>query len=71
MEGDASDTRELDLSETERFEQEELSMDKTEAGGAVEAFNMSSERREGHFDDDFKFVWKKKGEDPDDVQVCD
>ena len=28
---------------------------------------MNSERREGTFDDDFNFVWKRKGEDPDDV----
>uniref|UniRef100_A0A7S2G2E7 OCRE domain-containing protein n=1 Tax=Haptolina brevifila TaxID=156173 RepID=A0A7S2G2E7_9EUKA len=68
LEGDAADTRELDLSETERFEQEELSMDNAEAGTTMEPFNMSSERREGSFDDDFNFVWKRKGEDPDDVQ---
>ena len=68
LEGDAADTRELDLSETERFEEAELSMDNSEAGAMMEPFNMSSERREGSFDDDFNFVWKRKGEDPDDVQ---
>ena len=67
LDGEAGDTRELDLSETERFEQAELSMNIGEAGNAVEAFSMSSERKEGHFDDDFNFVWKRKGEDPDDV----
>ena len=67
LEGEAGDTRELDLSETERFEESELSMDKSEAGNAMEAFSMNTERSEGHFDDDFNFVWKRKGEDPDDV----
>lgn len=67
LEGDAGDSRELDLSETERFEKQELSMDSKEAGGAMEAFNMEAERKEGHFDDDFNYVWKRKGEDPDDI----
>jgi hypothetical protein len=67
LEGDAADTRELDLTETERYETEGLSMDNAEAGETMEPFNMASERREGHFDDDFNFVWKRKGEDPEDV----
>ena len=54
--GDASDTRELDLGETERFELDEVSMDRAEAGTAIEPFNMKSERLEGHFDDDFNYV---------------
>mmetsp|Transcript_30825 Transcript_30825/g.50992 ORF Transcript_30825/g.50992 Transcript_30825/m.50992 type:complete len:381 (-) Transcript_30825:40-1182(-) len=62
-----SDTRELDLGETERFEMDETSMDIKEAGIAIEPFNMKQERREGHFDDDFNYVWKPKGEDDDDV----
>ena len=67
LEGDAGDSRELDLSETERFEKQQLSMDSSEAGYKIEAFNMDAERREGHFDDDFNYVWKRKGDDPDDA----
>lgn len=67
LEGEAGDTRELDLSETERFEEADLSMDKKEAGNEMDSFSMTAERNEGHFDDDFNFVWKRKGEDPDDV----
>jgi len=67
LEGDAGDSRELDLSETERFEKQQLSMDSSEAGFKIEAFNMDAERREGHFDDDFNYVWKRKGDDPDDA----
>uniref|UniRef100_A0A7S0Q966 OCRE domain-containing protein n=1 Tax=Coccolithus braarudii TaxID=221442 RepID=A0A7S0Q966_9EUKA len=63
LEADAADTRELDLGETEAFEQDETSMDQKEAGSAIEPFNMKQERREGHFDDDFNYVWKDKGED--------
>ena len=66
--GDAGDTRELDLSETKGFEEDELSMDSKEAGGKVEAFNMNTERQEGHFDDDFNYVWKDKKGDDDDVK---
>lgn len=62
LQGDASDTRNLDLGETERFEEADLSMDSKEAGNTIEAFSMSSERQDGHFDDDFNFVWKKKEE---------
>ena len=67
LEGDAGDSRELDLSETERFEKQQLSMDSQEAGGTMEAFNMDAERREGHFDDDFNYVWKRKSELVDDA----
>jgi hypothetical protein len=62
VEGEVADTRQLDLSETERYEEAELSMDKAEAGHSIEAFSMSDERKEGRFDDDFNFVWKRKGE---------
>ena len=67
-EADATDTRELDLSETTRFEKDDLSMDSAEAGGKMEPFNMSAERKEGQFDDDFNYVWNRKGDDPDDVK---
>eukprot|EP00308_Calcidiscus_leptoporus_P021849 CAMPEP_0119377498 /NCGR_PEP_ID=MMETSP1334-20130426/45198_1 /TAXON_ID=127549 /ORGANISM="Calcidiscus leptoporus, Strain RCC1130" /LENGTH=366 /DNA_ID=CAMNT_0007396443 /DNA_START=128 /DNA_END=1225 /DNA_ORIENTATION=- len=63
FEVEASDTRELDLGETEAFELDEMSMDQREAGAVIEPFNMKQERREGHFDDDFNYVWKSKGED--------
>ena len=66
--GDAGDTRELDLAETQGVEEQDLSMDSKEAGYAVEAFNMNSERQEGHFDDDFNYVWKDKKGDDDDVK---
>ena len=68
LEGDAGDTRELDLAETQGVEEQDLSMDSKEAGYAVEAFNMNSERQEGHFDDDFNYVWKDKKGDDDDVK---
>ena len=68
-EADATDTRELDLSETTRFEKDDLSMDSAEAGGKMEPFNMSAERKEGQFDDDFNYVWNRKGDDPDDVRT--
>ena len=42
-------------------------MDKAEAGYTMDSFSMDSERKEGHFDDDFNFVWKRRGEDPDDI----
>ena len=67
LEGEAADTNELDLSETEKFEVQTLSMEQADSGSVMEPFNMNSERREGHFDDDFNFVWKRKGDDPDDV----
>ena len=68
LDGDVSDTRaNLDLAETSRFEEAELSMDSKEAGNTIEAFSMNDDKKEGHFDDDFNFVWKRKGEDPDDV----
>ena len=54
--GEAGDTRELDLGETERYELDEVSMDQKEAGYAIEPFNMKNERSEGHFDDDFNYV---------------
>ena len=57
----------FDLGATEKFEQAGMSMEKDEAGGNIEAFNMDAERKEGNFDDDFNYTWKKKGEDPDDV----
>ena len=47
LESDATDTRALDVDETERFENQELSMDNAQAGGAIEAFSMEAERREG------------------------
>jgi hypothetical protein len=50
LEGEAADTNALDLNQTERYEVQGLSMDQKEAGGAMEAFNMDGERREGHFD---------------------
>ena len=65
LEGDSGDTRELDLSETQRFEEQEISMDNKEAGVQMEAFNMDAERQEGHFDDDFNYVWKAKGSEED------
>ena len=66
--GEAGDTRELDLAETQGVEEQDLSMDSKEAGYTVEAFNMNSERQEGHFDDDFNYVWKDKKGDDDDVK---
>ena len=65
LEGDSGDTRELDLSETQRFEEQEITMDAKEAGVQMEAFNMDAERQEGHFDDDFNYVWKAKGGEED------
>ena len=62
VEGEVADTNTLDLSQTERFEVQTLSMDQADAGAVMEPFNMNNERREGHFDDDFNFVWKRKGE---------
>ena len=67
IEGDVANTDRLDLKDTERFEEAEVSMDSKEAGNVVEAFSMDAERKEGSFDEDFNFVWKKRGEDPDDV----
>ena len=67
LEGDAGDSRALDLSETELFEKQDLSMNSKEAGYEMEAFNMNNERKEGEFDQDFNYVWKRKGDDPDDV----
>ena len=40
LKGEAGDTRELDLGGTERFEVERTSMSQTEAGYAIEPFNM-------------------------------
>ena len=68
VEGETADTSTLELGQVERFEKEELSMDKKEAGFTIEAFNMNAERKEGRFDDDFNFVWNRKGEDPDDIR---
>ena len=62
-----ANTDRLDLKDTERFEEAELSMDAKEAGFTIDAFSMAAERKEGNFDEDFNFVWKRKGEDPDDV----
>ena len=67
VEGETADTSNLNLQETERFEEAELSMDNKEAGYTMDAFSMDAERKEGNFDDDLNFVWKRKGEDPDDV----
>lgn len=67
IEGDVANTDRLDLKDTERFEEAELSMDAKEAGFTIDAFSMAAERKEGNFDEDFNFVWKRKGEDPDDV----
>ena len=65
LSGDAGDTRELDLGETEQYELDGTTMEQAEAGGAIEPFNMKSERLEGHFDDDFNYVWKRKGQGED------
>jgi len=67
LEGEAASTSVLDINETERFEIQQLSMEQADAGVVMEPFNMNAERREGTFDDDFNFVWKRKGEDPDDM----
>ena len=40
LEIETSDTRELDLGETEAFELDETTMDQKEAGVAIEPFNM-------------------------------
>ena len=38
-------------------------MDQTEAGYAIEPFNMRAERSEGHFDESFNYVWNRKDDD--------
>ena len=63
LNGEAADTRELDLGETEKYEKEEMSMGQQEAGIAMEPFNMKLEREEGHFDDDFNYVWRDTRDD--------
>ena len=67
LSGDAGDTRDLDLGGTERFEVERTSMSQAEAGYAIEPFNMKQERAEGHFDDDFNYVWKRRGDEADET----
>ena len=63
LDGEAGDTRELDLAETQRYEKAGASMDQTEAGYAIEPFNMRAERSEGHFDESFNYVWNRKDDD--------
>ena len=63
LESDATDTRALDVDETERFESQELSMDNAQAGGAIEAFSMEAERREGQFDEAGNYVRSRRGEE--------
>jgi len=67
LKGEAGDTRELDLGGTEKFEVSRTSMTQMEAGYEIEPFNMKQERSEGHFDDDFNYVWKRRGDEADEA----